>query len=179
MNPAEPKKEKNMGGERNDSPTESNCFQRSSKGGRLCGETKTLGLLNLCRCRRCEWGRNLLLQSPFRGSRNSCNPCSYLNERQLGVDTFVSVASKARGRSHQKTKIINFVGCFQTKQCMHSLSPCRDLAMPCGCPAEQYARICDRRLGAVSSRCPRTVALCKELKKRKQRNEENEEKETK
>ena len=118
------------------SPTESNCFQRSSKGGRLCGETKTLGLLNLCRCRRCEWGRNLLLQSPFRGSRSSCNPCSKLNERQLGVDTFVSVASKARG-------------CFQTKKCMRSLSPCRDLAMSCGGPAQQYARICDRRLGTV------------------------------
>jgi len=102
---------------------------------------------NLCRCRRCEWGRNLLRQSPFRGSRSSCNPCSYLNERQLGVDTFVSVASKARGRSHQKTKIINFVGCFQTKKCMRFLSPCRDLAMSCGCPAQQYARICDRQLG--------------------------------
>ena len=43
MNPAEQiKEEKNMGGERNDSPTESNCFQRSSKGGRLCGETLAL-----------------------------------------------------------------------------------------------------------------------------------------
>ena len=110
---------------------------------------------NLCRCRRCEWGRNLLLQSPFRGSRSSCNPCSYINERQLGVDTdFVSVASKARGRSHQKTKIIFFVGCFQTKNRMRSLSPCRDLAMSCGGPAQQYARICDRRLGTVLSRVP-------------------------
>ena len=130
-----------------DSPTESNCFQRSSKGGRLCSETKTLGLLNLCRCRRCEWGRNLLLQSPFRGSRSSCNPCSKLNERQLGVDTFVSVASKARGHSHQKTKIIFFVGCLQTKNRMRSLSPCRVLATSCGGPAQRYARICDRQLG--------------------------------
>ena len=113
--------------------------------------------------------RNLLLQSPFRGSRGLDKPCSFLNKRRLGVDTFVSVASKARGRSHQKTKIINFVGCFQTKKCMRSLSPCRDLAMSCGDPAQQYARICDRRLGAVLSRCPRTVALCKELKKRKRR----------
>ena len=121
-------------------------------------------LLSLCEARgimrwikphdlyRC---RNLLLQSPFRGSRSSCKPCSFINERQLGVDTdFVSVASKARGHSHQKTKIIFFVGCFQTKNRMRSLSPCRDLAMSCGGPAQQYARICDRRLVTVLSLVP-------------------------
>ena len=98
----------------------------------------------------------------LRGSRSSCKPCSFINERQLGVDTdFVSVASKARGHSHQKTKIIFFVGCLQTKKCMRSLSPCRDLAMSCGGPAQQYARICDRRLVTVLSLVPGLCVLQK------------------
>ena len=115
--------------------------------------------------------RNLLLQSPFRGSRSSCKPCSFINERQLGVDTdFVSVASKARGHSHQKTKIIFFVGCLQTKNRIRSLSPCRVLATSCGGPAQRYARICDRRLVTVFKSCSRTAAhaimtiFCKILK---------------
>ena len=114
--------------------------------------------------------RNLLLQSPFRGSRGLCNPCSFLNKRRLGVDTFVSVASKARGHSHQKTKIIFFVGCLQTKNRMRSLSPCRVLATSCGGPAQRYARICDRRLVTVFKSCSRTAAhaimtiFCKILK---------------
>ena len=66
--------------------------------------------------------RNLLLQSPFRGSRGLDKPCSFINKRRLGVDTFVSVASKARGHSHQKTKIIFFVGCLQQKT---AYVPCR------------------------------------------------------
>ena len=109
--------------------------------------------------------RNLLLQSPFRGSRGLDKPCSFINKRRLGVDTFVSVASKARGHSHQKTKIIFFVGCLQQKTAYESCRRAEILLCLAVVPLNITLESAIANLDSFKS-CPRTVCAAKRERKR-------------